>query len=168
MKRQVRIMSSSTVEKQERATTRNTIQRALVLEAVQSLCNHPTSADVYEVVREKHPPISRAPRCIATWAYWRIAAKCCGWRFPTALIAMISATSPITMRSAACAAAYSTSRCRILTTWPPRCKTLMALLSRATRSSSTAYAQRVGRRTRTERAACGQEACFARKYRVRR
>ena len=38
-------------EKAERATTRNTIQRALVLEAVQSLHNHPTSADVYEVVR---------------------------------------------------------------------------------------------------------------------
>ena len=30
-----------------RATTRNTIQRALVLEAVRSLHNHPTSADVY-------------------------------------------------------------------------------------------------------------------------
>lgn len=44
----------------EGATTRNTIQRALVLEAVQSLHNHPTSADVYEVVREKHPNISRA------------------------------------------------------------------------------------------------------------
>ena len=38
-------------ETAERATTRNTIQRALVLEAVQSLHNHPTSADVYEVVR---------------------------------------------------------------------------------------------------------------------
>lgn len=53
-------MTSSSAEKQERATTRNTIQRALVLEAVQSLCDHPTSADVYEVVREKHPNISRA------------------------------------------------------------------------------------------------------------
>ena len=40
-------------EKAERATTRNTIQRALVLEAVQSLHNHPTSADVYEVVRAR-------------------------------------------------------------------------------------------------------------------
>ena len=29
----------------ERATTRNTIQRALVLEAVRSLHNHPTSAE---------------------------------------------------------------------------------------------------------------------------
>ena len=46
-------------EKAERATTRNTIQRALVLEAVQSLHNHPTSADVYEVVRARHPNISR-------------------------------------------------------------------------------------------------------------
>ncbi|WP_417756857.1 Fur family transcriptional regulator [Senegalimassilia anaerobia] len=43
-----------------RAATRNTIQRALVLEAVRSLHNHPTSADVYEVVRERHPNISRA------------------------------------------------------------------------------------------------------------
>lgn len=40
--------------------TRNTIQRALVLEAVRSLHNHPTSADVYDVVRKKHPNISRA------------------------------------------------------------------------------------------------------------
>ena len=40
--------------------TRNTIQRALVLEAVRSLHGHPTSADVYEVVRERHPNISRA------------------------------------------------------------------------------------------------------------
>ena len=47
-------------ETAERATTRNTIQRALVLKAVQSLHNHPTSADVYEVVRERHPNISRA------------------------------------------------------------------------------------------------------------
>ena len=39
----------------ERATTRNTIQRALVLEAVRSLHNHPTSADVYEVVRVEVP-----------------------------------------------------------------------------------------------------------------
>lgn len=39
---------------------RNTVQRALVLEAVRSLHNHPTSADVYEAVREKHPNISRA------------------------------------------------------------------------------------------------------------
>ena len=30
------------------------------MEAVRSLHNHPTSADVYEVVREKHPNISRA------------------------------------------------------------------------------------------------------------
>ena len=47
-------------EKAERATTRNTIQRALVLGAVQSLHNHPPSADVYEVVRARHPNISRA------------------------------------------------------------------------------------------------------------
>lgn len=53
-------MATATAEKHDRATTRNTIQRALVLEAVRSLHNHPTSADVYEVVREKHPNISRA------------------------------------------------------------------------------------------------------------
>lgn len=40
--------------------TRNTRQRALVLEVVRSLHNHPTSADVYDAVREKHPSISRA------------------------------------------------------------------------------------------------------------
>lgn len=42
------------------APTRNTIQRALVLEAVRSLHDHPTSSDVYDVVREKYPNISRA------------------------------------------------------------------------------------------------------------
>lgn len=41
-------------------TTRNTIQRTLVLDAVRSLHNHPTSADVYEAVRKEHPNISRA------------------------------------------------------------------------------------------------------------
>ncbi len=52
----------ATTKKREGATvpTRNTIQRALVLDAVRSLHNHPTSADVYDVVREKHPNISRA------------------------------------------------------------------------------------------------------------
>ena len=40
--------------------TRNTIQRTLVLEAVRSLHNHPTSADVYEAVRERCPSVSRA------------------------------------------------------------------------------------------------------------
>ena len=50
----------ATADKQEGAATRNTIQRTLVLEAVQSLHNHPTSADVYEVVRERYPNISRA------------------------------------------------------------------------------------------------------------
>ena len=53
-------MASKTIDKQERPTTRNTIQRALVLEAVRSLHCHPTSADVYEAVREHHPRISRA------------------------------------------------------------------------------------------------------------
>ncbi|MEG2982634.1 MAG: transcriptional repressor [Raoultibacter sp.] len=42
------------------ATTRNTVQRTLVLQAVQSLHDHPTSADVYEVVRSQYPTISRA------------------------------------------------------------------------------------------------------------
>ena len=50
----------ATTAKQDRAATRNTIQRTLVLEAVRSLHNHPTSADVYDVVRERHPNISRA------------------------------------------------------------------------------------------------------------
>lgn len=39
---------------------RNTIQRSLVLDAVRSMHNHPTSAEVYECVREHHPSISRA------------------------------------------------------------------------------------------------------------
>lgn len=44
----------------ETKASRNTVQRALVLEAVRSLRDHPTSADVYEEVRQKHPSISRA------------------------------------------------------------------------------------------------------------
>ena len=47
-------------DRQTSGATRNTIQRALVLEAVQSLRNHPTSADVYERVCIKYPNISRA------------------------------------------------------------------------------------------------------------
>lgn len=50
----------SAQEKSAPAGSRNTIQRALVLEAVRSLHTHPTSADVYEAVRERHPSISRA------------------------------------------------------------------------------------------------------------
>ena len=45
---------------ESKPVTRNTIQRALVLEAVQSLHEHPTSADIFEAVRAKHPNISRA------------------------------------------------------------------------------------------------------------
>lgn len=40
--------------------SRNTKQRAYVLESVRTLCGHPTSADVYEAVRKKHDKISRA------------------------------------------------------------------------------------------------------------
>lgn len=39
---------------------RNTIQRGLVLDAVRSMPDHPTSAEVYDRVRMKHPSISRA------------------------------------------------------------------------------------------------------------
>lgn len=53
------VQEKSTQEKSP-AGSRNTIQRALVLDAVRALRTHPTSADVYEAVREKHPSISRA------------------------------------------------------------------------------------------------------------
>ncbi len=49
----------TTADSQAKAS-RNTVQRASVLQAVRSLRNHPTSADVYEEVRRKHPSISRA------------------------------------------------------------------------------------------------------------
>lgn len=52
-------ITSNHIEEQK-PVTRNTIQRTLVLEAVQGLHDHPTSADVYEAVRVKHPNISRA------------------------------------------------------------------------------------------------------------
>ena len=44
-------MATATKKGASTAPSRNTIQRALVLEAVRSLHNHPTSADVYEAVR---------------------------------------------------------------------------------------------------------------------
>ena len=111
-------------ETAERATTRNTIQRALVLEAVQSLHNHPTSADVYEVVRERHPNISRAT------VYRNLGVL----------------ANRITMRSAACAAACSTSICPTSTTSRRTCPTPTASPSSTTRSSSTAYARSARRR----------------------
>ena len=40
--------------------SRNTAQRAYVLEAVHALHTHPTSADIYEYVHETHPNVSRA------------------------------------------------------------------------------------------------------------
>lgn len=51
---------SCAADAREAKASRNTVQRALVLEAVCSLHDHPTSADVYEKVRERHPSISRA------------------------------------------------------------------------------------------------------------
>lgn len=41
------------------ATSRNTIQRDLVLQAVQDLQNHPTPDEVYTYIRKKHPTISK-------------------------------------------------------------------------------------------------------------
>ena len=67
--------------------SRNTKQRAVVLDAVRSLHNHPTSADIYDVVHRDHPNVSRA----------------------TAMISVAIITS---MRSAAVAAAFSISRRR--------------------------------------------------------
>src|SRR5699024_5964079 len=51
---------TTTAYNHDRATTRNTIQRPLVLEAVRTVRDHPTSADGYEAVRRHHPSISRA------------------------------------------------------------------------------------------------------------
>lgn len=40
--------------------TRNTIQRQIVLRAVQGRCDHPTAETVYEAVAGEHPSISKA------------------------------------------------------------------------------------------------------------
>ena len=40
--------------------TRNTVQRQLILEAVNALHNHPTAEDIYVHVADTHPSISRA------------------------------------------------------------------------------------------------------------
>lgn len=42
------------------AAVRNTIQKSIILEAVQTLCNHPTADAVYAQVRKSHPSISKA------------------------------------------------------------------------------------------------------------
>lgn len=41
-------------------TSRNTIQKQLVLSAVQALRNHPTAEDIYTYVSRQHPTISKA------------------------------------------------------------------------------------------------------------
>lgn len=41
-------------------TTRNTVQRELVYRAVQETRNHPTADDIYTVVHNKNPRVSRA------------------------------------------------------------------------------------------------------------
>ena len=40
--------------------TRNTIQRAIIEDALRSLANHPSADEVYEAVHAKHPTISKA------------------------------------------------------------------------------------------------------------
>lgn len=39
--------------------TRNTIQRTLVLKAVQNMHNHPTAEEIYAHVARRHPSVSR-------------------------------------------------------------------------------------------------------------
>lgn len=53
-------MKAAEASKPTAPATRNTVQRALVEEAVRMLGDHPTPSEVYEKVREKHPHISRA------------------------------------------------------------------------------------------------------------
>ena len=42
------------------ATTRNTIQRQLVLQTVREMRNHPTAEEIYERLTKEHPHISKA------------------------------------------------------------------------------------------------------------
>ncbi|MGD9560571.1 MAG: Fur family transcriptional regulator [Oscillospiraceae bacterium] len=42
------------------ATTRNTVQRDLVLQAVRAMHDHPTAEQVYTRIAQQHPSISRA------------------------------------------------------------------------------------------------------------
>ncbi len=39
---------------------RNTLQKAIILDALKELCNHPTPLMVYEYIHEKYPTISQA------------------------------------------------------------------------------------------------------------
>ena len=41
-------------------TSRNTVQRTIIAEALRELANHPTADEVYEAVHEEHPTIGRA------------------------------------------------------------------------------------------------------------
>ena len=94
-------MATATKKGASTAPSRNTIQRALVLEAVRSLHNHPTSADVYEAVRRTYPNISRAT------VYRNLG-----------VLASRGDVLRVT-RSAACAAASWTSICPTSRTSPP-------------------------------------------------
>lgn len=40
--------------------TRNTIQREIVFNAVNSLTTHPTPEEIYDYIRKKHPSVSRS------------------------------------------------------------------------------------------------------------
>jgi len=42
------------------AVPRNTLQRQIILEAINNLANHPTAEDVYAYVVKTHPTISKA------------------------------------------------------------------------------------------------------------
>lgn len=41
------------------SASRNTVQRQLVLETVRSMRNHPTAEEIYEMIHEEHPSVSR-------------------------------------------------------------------------------------------------------------
>ncbi len=98
------------------APTRNTIQRALVLEAVRSLHTlNPMSSDVYDVVREKYPNISR----VMVYRNLGVLAKkgeVLRVEVPNGADRYDFRNKPTTMPAAACAAASSTSRRRASTT----------------------------------------------------
>ncbi|MEI3230350.1 MAG: transcriptional repressor [Gordonibacter pamelaeae] len=109
---------------------------------MRSLHNHPTSADVYEGVRERHPNISRATvyRNLGVLAHRGEVLRV---EVPNGADRYDFFNKPHYHASAACAAACATSICPTNTTSPPIYPMHTASPSSATRSSK-AYAPLAG------------------------
>ena len=90
--------------------TRNTIQRQIVLQAVNQMHNHPTADAIYAVIAAQHPTISKAT---VYRNLNQLAAQGEILRVPVPTITLISTSSRIIMCGAPSAAAFLMYLCRL-------------------------------------------------------